>query len=113
MDNNGLDENWTVGLELMKTPRGIINYSLSSRSQSSITWKLTGNLGGEGYFDKIRGPLNEGGLYAERQGYHQPNPPMTNWTILPPSKGAGSSGFALFTTSFDLDLPYSYRMIYL
>lgn len=75
VDNNGLDENWTVSSDGAKDPRGILNYGIVSRGQPAITWKLTGNLGGEKYVDKVRGPLNEGGLYAERQGFHQPNPP--------------------------------------
>jgi hypothetical protein len=54
---------------------GILDYSLAGRDQSAITWKLTGNLGGEEYVDKVRGPLNEGGLFAERQGFTQPYPP--------------------------------------
>jgi hypothetical protein len=50
-----------------KTPRGILNYSITTTigttlPQSAITWKLTGNLGGEKYIDKIRGPKNEGNL---------------------------------------------------
>jgi len=54
VDNNGLDENWVVGPDLMKAPRGILNYDLTGRNQSVITWKLTGNLGGEQYVDKVR-----------------------------------------------------------
>jgi hypothetical protein len=32
------------------------------------TWKLIGNAGGEDFSDKVRGPLNEGGLWLERIG---------------------------------------------
>jgi hypothetical protein len=51
MDNMGLDEDFTVGSDKMKNPRGILKYALSGRDQSAIT-KLTGNLGGEDYQDK-------------------------------------------------------------
>jgi hypothetical protein len=108
IDNNGLDENWTVGPDQMKNPRGILSYSLTGHSASSITWKLTGNLGGETYFDKTRGPLNEGGLFAERQGYHQPYPPSNAWPILSPLVGTTKAGVAFYSTSFRLDLPRNY-----
>ncbi|RDL39958.1 Beta-galactosidase [Venustampulla echinocandica] len=108
VDNNGLDENWVVGPDEMKHPRGILNYSLNGRAQSDITWKLTGNLGGESYIDKARGPLNEGGLYAERQGFTQPNPPNEKWVAGNPETGIDKAGIAFYQTSFDLDLPENY-----
>lgn len=105
VDNMGLDENWTVGTEEMKDPRGILGYRLSGHSASEITWKLTGNLGGEDYQDTVRGPLNEGGLYAERQGFHQPQPPTQKWDSGSPFKGLSKAGIQFYSTSFDLDLP--------
>lgn len=108
IDHMGLDENWTPGLEQMKDPRGVLDYTLSGHSQSDITWKLTGNLGGEQYRDQTRGPLNEGGMYAERQGYHQPQPPSSNWTSGSPLNGLSSAGINFYTTSFDLNVPAGY-----
>lgn len=105
IDNMGLDENWTVGSEEMKDPRGILDYALSGQSASAITWKLTGNLGGEDYRDLVRGPLNEGGLYAERQGFHQPQPPTHDWDTSSPFTGLSKPGIKFYSTSFDLDLP--------
>ncbi|KAL1961973.1 hypothetical protein VTN77DRAFT_708 [Rasamsonia byssochlamydoides] len=105
IDNMGLDEDWTVGSEQMKDPRGILNYQLSGRNQSAITWKLTGNLGGEDYRDLVRGPLNEGGLYAERQGWHQPDPPSQQWESSSPLKGLSQAGVGFYTASFDLNIP--------
>lgn len=92
----------------MKAPRGILNYALDSQPQSAVTWKLTGNLGGEQYVDKDRGPLNEGGLYAERQGYTQPRPPSANWAAGSPLTGISTAGVAFYSTSFELDLPKGY-----
>jgi hypothetical protein len=46
----------------MRTPRGILNYTLAGRPATAVSWKLTGNLGGENYADLVRGPLNEGEL---------------------------------------------------
>lgn len=108
IDNMGLDEDFRVGSDKMKNPRGILKYALSGRDQSAITWKLTGNLGGEDYQDKARGPLNEGGLYAERQGYHLPSPPTGNWKNSKPTDGITSAGVGFYTTSFNLDMPVGY-----
>lgn len=108
VDNNGLNENWYVGTDDMKSPRGILNYTLTGSTQSAISWKLTGNLNGEKYIDKIRGPLNEGGLFAERQGYHLPFPPSENWASLSPLTGTKKAGIAFYSTKFELDLPKGY-----
>ncbi|KAJ6443892.1 beta-galactosidase [Purpureocillium lavendulum] len=113
VDNMGLNEDLNSGWDDMKSPRGILNYAIvSADGAPSATvispWKLTGNLGGESYKDRFRGPLNEGGLFFERQGYHYPNPPLDKFT-----KGKGSSpmdgldkpGVAFYTGMFTLNLP--------
>ncbi|KAL2820614.1 putative beta-galactosidase A [Aspergillus granulosus] len=107
IDNMGLNENWIVGEDEMKKPRGILNYNLPGHTQDSITWKLTGNLGGESYIDKSRGPLNEGGLFAERRGWHQPNPPthLREWKSSSPLTGLSKPGIGFYSASFDLDIP--------
>jgi Beta-galactosidase jelly roll domain/Beta-galactosidase, domain 3 len=108
IDNTGLDEDGTVGSDGMKTPRGILDYELSGHSQSDVSWKLTGNLGGEDYIDLTRGPLNEGGLYAERQGWHQPSPPSSDWEASSPLDGLSQAGVGFYSASFTLDLPEGY-----
>jgi hypothetical protein len=108
IDHMGLDENWIVGGEMMKNPRGILRYQLANRPQDAITWKMTGNLGGEQYADKTRGPLNEGALFAERQGYHLPSPPTGSWAAGSPLAGLLAPGVRFYTTSFDLDMPTGY-----
>ena len=104
----GLDENGEVGPDEMKDPRGILSYSLAGRDQSAVTWKLTGNLGGENYQDRARGPLNEGGMYPERNGYHLPAPPSASWPAGKPTDGITSAGIGFYTTSFELNMPMGY-----
>ncbi|KAK4570053.1 hypothetical protein LTR86_003023 [Recurvomyces mirabilis] len=110
IEHMGSEGNWTPGLDLLKTPRGILNYTLSGHPASDVSWKLTGNLGGEQYQDQSRGPLNEGGLYAERQGYHQPHPPTSRpqWKVASPLTGISSAGIGFYTTSFNLNVPVGY-----
>ncbi|GMF69527.1 unnamed protein product [Aspergillus oryzae] len=109
IDHMGYDEE-APGTDAIKFPRGILDYSLSGHEhQSDLRWKMTGNLGGEQYHDLIRGPLNEGAMFAERQGYHLPQPPSDTWeTRSPFTKGIEKSGVGFFTTSFPLNLPKGY-----
>ncbi|EPS37421.1 hypothetical protein H072_8897 [Dactylellina haptotyla CBS 200.50] len=90
-DHMGLEENWTAATEFFKSPRGPINYGFKGAQPKLVKWKLTGNLGGEKYIDKERGPWNEGGLYAERQGS--------------PLDGIKEPGVAFYRSTFDLHVP--------
>lgn len=108
LDHMGLHGNYVIGEDTLKAPRGIQDYSLAGHKASDIKWKLQGNLGGEDYWDKTRGPLNEGGMFIERQGYHQPSPPSKNWKEGKPTEGVSKPGITFYTTSFDLDLPDGY-----
>lgn len=108
----------------MKTPRGILGYNLTGHNDGDISWKITGNLGGESYQDRTRGPLNEGSMWAERQGYHLPNPPSQGWALRSPMDGIPHSGIGFYTyvitpvvrmptdqhprTQFNLDMPAGY-----
>lgn len=47
IDHMGMNQNGDIGAETMKFPRGILDYNLVGRKKSDVTWKLTGNLGGE------------------------------------------------------------------
>ncbi|GME50601.1 Glycosyl hydrolase family 35 [Neofusicoccum parvum] len=87
MDHMGLNMNSFIHSETMKEPRGILDYSLSGQPQSDITWKMTGNLGGEDYVDIVRGPLNEGAIS--------------------PFEGMAVAGIGFYSATFDLDLPAS------
>lgn len=70
---------------------------------------MIGNLGGESYHDLIRGPLSEGAMYAERQGYHYPKPPNSQWASLNPiSDGISEAGVGFFTISFSFDIPHGW-----
>lgn len=107
IDHMGLDESFFVGIDYGKAPRGIIQYSLNSPwfRTTPIDWKLTGNFGGEQYMDKARGPLNEGGLYAERRGYHLPKPPADQLENQSPFNATTKPGVWFFTAPMTLDLP--------
>lgn len=94
MDNSGHDQ--TTGAI---TPRGIWNATLlgpdsggEGGGYSFSEWKIAGTAGGEANIDPVRGPYNEGGLYAERVGAHLPGFPDSDWAAV--STSASASGNA-------------------
>ncbi|RDA85109.1 hypothetical protein CP532_2035 [Ophiocordyceps camponoti-leonardi (nom. inval.)] len=113
VDNTGLNEVTNSGTETMKAPRGILSYALLSAdgrpTGTEISpWKLTGNLGGEDYEDESRGPLNEGGLFFERKGYHLPTPPSSDFEKGSPMEGFKGAGVSFYAAPLTLNYPDQY-----
>lgn len=111
----GLNGNYVIGEETLKQPRGILSYALTLPNRTTaipaaaISWKLTGNLGGESYRDLVRGPLNEGALHPERQGFHLPSPPSDPWPRADPSSHVFERpGVRFYTAPLRLDIPPGY-----
>ncbi|CAG8285149.1 unnamed protein product [Penicillium nalgiovense] len=87
-------------------PRDILNYGISGHAQSDVSWKLMGNPGGEKYQNGARGPLNDGGMYAKRQGYHCPSPPTSTLELSNPvTNGLSHVGVGFYAASFRLNIP--------
>ncbi|KAF8752797.1 Beta-galactosidase, domain 3 [Rhizoctonia solani] len=75
---------WTA--DSSKSPRGIRGYELIGGAFTE--WKVQGKKGGyTGFKDKLRGILNEGGLYGERQGWHLPDFDDSEWAKVDLSNG--------------------------
>ena len=57
--------------------------------------------------DKVRGVMNEGGLFGEREGWHLPGFDTTSWAPRALSAGLpnGTAGVGLLVTTFELDVP--------
>lgn len=110
IDHMGLDLNFWANTQPMKNPRGILDYSISGRPKDAVQWKMTGNLRGEQYWDKSRGPLNEGAMFAERQGLHLPGAPTngSRWESRSPLQGLSAAGVGIFSTELTLALPNGY-----
>ncbi|KAJ7237206.1 glycoside hydrolase family 35 protein [Mycena haematopus] len=105
-DHMGNEENWWAAGDDFKTPRGILSYSFQGSVATTVSeWKVAGNLGGENYVDNSRGPLNEGGLFAERQGWHLPGFDDAAWDVGAPTQGIARAGVAFYRTSFALNIP--------
>lgn len=113
VDYHGHDESSTAkGLE---NPRGLLGATLlpggTATSTGFTLWKIRGQAGTPGQLDPVRGPLNEGGLFAERMGWPLPGfAPSASESFAPPSSansplvGTREAGVRFYTTTFHLDL---------
>jgi beta-galactosidase GanA len=89
--------------------RGLIAASLSVRGGQRfgvpIAWRIQGTRGGEDGSDKLRGPLNNGGLFGEREGWHLPSAAAAGWTAARPGDAPPAAGTYWLRTRVKLDLP--------
>ncbi|MCO5613676.1 hypothetical protein L7F22_067954 [Adiantum nelumboides] len=124
MDSTGLQEDggnaenvngYQYPREDTKQPRGILQFDILSGGKAQtdlkLDWIVTGNQGGENLLDKVRGPLNEGGLYAERQGWHLPGFDDSKWSTIDPTSsegGVNGSSVRFYRTSVSLNVPDGY-----
>ena len=103
--NNGHNEDFGADDE-HKEPRGLISVSLSRQDGPTyavpIVWRIQGNKGGEDIADRVRGPMNNGGLYGEREGWYLPGFDDKSWATanLPPKAGT-----RWYRTTFRLNIP--------
>ncbi|MFI1995513.1 beta-galactosidase [Actinoplanes sp. NPDC020271] len=74
-----------------KEGRGLISAGVPA------TWKIQGAVA-----DPVRGVVNNGGLYGERNGWTLPGFPDRSWTAPPATSPAGTSWYR---TGFDLRVP--------
>lgn len=85
-------------------PRGILRATLDGANFTS--WKIAGEAGGEQIqLDPVRGPLAEGGLTAERLGWHLPGFDDCDWASGSPSTGFSGADIKFYRTTFPLNVP--------
>ncbi|KAK7044841.1 glycoside hydrolase family 35 protein [Favolaschia claudopus] len=104
-DNMGLDE--AGGDTEYKSPRGVRGFLLHP-SGTFGDWKVQGKIGGyTGFPDKVRGVMNEGGLYGERKGWHLPGFDTSSWESRDLALGSPgpAAGVGFFVTTFELEIP--------
>ncbi|KAI9687910.1 MAG: hypothetical protein M1822_001992 [Bathelium mastoideum] len=105
-DYTGHDETST-GPAGAENPRGILGVTLYGKGNQTLEftqWRIQGNAGGSKNIDPVRGPLNEGGLYGERLGWHLPGFDTSPWVGGSPLEGLNQSGVAWYVTTFELDI---------
>ncbi|RDW75679.1 hypothetical protein BP5796_06500 [Coleophoma crateriformis] len=100
-DHMGKDE--TSGV---LNPRGISNATLlGPTAQNFTSWKVAGKAGGDENIDPVRGTYNEGGLHAERLGWHLPGFDDGSWGAGSPVDGFSGAGAKFYRTVVPLDIP--------
>ncbi|GAA3439260.1 beta-galactosidase [Kutzneria kofuensis] len=92
--NDGHNEDGGVN-DAHKEGRGLISVALSGAS-----WRIQG-----GSPDPVRGPLNNGGLAGERDGWHLPGFPDREWTPATLPAATADPGTTWYRTTFDLRIP--------
>ncbi|KAH9013372.1 glycoside hydrolase family 35 protein [Lactarius hengduanensis] len=105
-DNMGLNQTDGSMTDASKSPRGVRGFKLNNGTFG--TWKVQGKIGGYTDFpDRVRGVLNEGGLFGERAGWHLPGFDTSNWVARDLSAGLpnGNAGVGFFSTEFPLHIP--------
>jgi beta-galactosidase GanA len=93
--NMGHNDDWTADDNRFKQPRGLVGASLVG-SSAPVTWRLRGNEP-----DRLRGPLNNGGLHGERARWDEPGY-QRGWQRPP---ATFQPGVTWYRTEFGLDLP--------
>lgn len=107
VDYHGHDQTSTAkGVE---NPRGILGALLIpavSAGTGFKLWKIQGNAGGSSNLDPVRGPMNEGGLYGERLGWHLPRFKTSSpqFSRSSPLEGLNASGIEFYITTFHLNI---------
>src|SRR4029078_13158216 len=64
VENMGHNDDWTAEEIRQRPPRGLTGAAVvGASSPAAITWRIQGARGGEALVDRVRGPLNNGGLF--------------------------------------------------
>lgn len=95
VENMGHNDDWTADDVRHKQPRGLYGVTVEG-STAPIAWQIRGSKP----MDGERGPMNTGGLYGERAGWHLPG--AGGWQRTP---GTLTPGVSWYRTNFRLDLP--------
>jgi len=101
--------NWNLMADdYHREARGLISASLTARGGSRfavpIAWRIQGNQGGEAIADMVRGPMNNGGLFGEREGWHLPGK-LEGWAAAKQTDAPPAAGTYWLRTNLRLDLP--------
>ncbi|MEO6090949.1 MAG: beta-galactosidase [Umezawaea sp.] len=104
--NNGHNQDGGVN-DAHKEGRGLISVALGDPASAPvpIAWRIQGPSGGEDLPDPTRGPLNTGGLYGERAGWHLPSYPDSAWTDVTVPATDATPGTSWYRKTFRLDVP--------
>ncbi|MYW18884.1 beta-galactosidase, partial [Streptomyces sp. SID2955] len=87
-------------LDTHKAARGLTAVGFTG-ADPEVSWRIQG----EGPADPVRGPLNNGGLYGEREGWHLPGFEDRDWERVDFPRAARYQGVTWYRTTFRLSVP--------
>jgi beta-galactosidase GanA len=96
------------GNDAQKEGRGLIGVAFAGTGgavATTVSWRIQGVLGGENLADPVRGPLNNGGLFGERNGWSLPGFPDSGWKTRPVPDPTATAGTSWYRTTFSLSVP--------
>ncbi|MFD5077706.1 beta-galactosidase [Streptomyces sp. NPDC058371] len=82
-----------------KAARGLTAVTFNGASPG-LSWRLQGETG----TDPVRGPLNNGGLYGERNGWHLPGFADGDWDLVDFPRADRRQGVSWYRTGFRLNV---------
>lgn len=88
------------GDDTHKAARGLTSVSFTGAAPR-VSWRLQGERG----LDPVRGPLNTGGLYGEREGWHLPGLRDGDWEPVTFPREERRQGVTWYRTTFRLSVP--------
>ncbi|MFD8519317.1 beta-galactosidase [Streptomyces capillispiralis] len=83
-----------------RAARGLVSAGFGGGSRS-VDWRIQGAAAP----DRVRGPLNNGGLYGERKGWHLPGHDDREWRAVDLPREDRRQGVAWYRAGFRLDVP--------
>lgn len=87
-------------LDTHKVARGLTAVTFKGAAPK-VRWRIQG----EGPADRVRGPLNNGGLYGERHGWHLPGFRDRDWEKAEFPRAERYQGVTWYRTTFRLSVP--------
>ena len=72
-----------------KEARGLTGATFDGGTPTTVKWLIQGAQGGENGADPVRGPMNNGGLFGERNGWSKPEFNDSAWKSVSPA-GTGT-----------------------
>jgi len=88
--------------DAFKAAQGLVEVTFGGGVTPAITWKVKG---GDPRADAERGPLNNGGLFGERDGWYLPEFRDRNWARVTLPHASSHAGVAWYRTRFELGIP--------
>ncbi|MEV4313654.1 beta-galactosidase [Actinocrispum sp. NPDC049592] len=104
VENMGHNEDYNSN-DTHKEARGLTGAVLTGAPLTALTWRIQGARGGEDLQDPVRGPMNNGGLSGERNGWSLPGFPDSAWRDVSLPNADKAPGVAWYRTTVDLNLP--------